>query len=58
MITLNEIYNIYKKTGLNNNLISLLASDNELQKQHAVNAIIKMNFKNEDDVLMFIAMNI
>ena len=58
MITMNQIFNIYKATGLNNYLLSQLASDNKVMQDWAIDKITSLNFKNENDVLVYIAMNI
>ena len=58
MITMNQIFNIYKATGLNNYLFNSLASNDKATQQWAIDTIKSLNFKNENDVLMYIAMNI
>lgn len=58
MITLKTIYNIYKATGLNNYLLSQLASDDKSTQQWAIDKVKSLNFKTENDVLVYIATNI
>ena len=53
-----EIYTLYKSTGLNNYILNCLASSNQVEQAFAINTIRKANLKNENDVLLFIAMSI
>jgi hypothetical protein len=58
MITLKTIYNIYKATGLNSYLFNSLASSDKALQDWAISKVKSLNFENENDVLVYIAMNI
>lgn len=58
MMTFKKIYEAYKNTGIYNYLFESLASDNEMIQESAMEKIKKLNFKNEDDVMVYVAMSV
>lgn len=58
MMTFERIYKIYKKVGIYNFLLESLANENVMARNYAIKEIAKLNFKTEDDVMIYIGMNI
>lgn len=58
MLNYFEIYRAYKKTNLYNYTLECLNSKNKFEQEYAMNKISKQNFKNENDVAVYVAMNI
>ena len=58
MLNYFEIYRAYKKTNLYNYTIECLNSSNPYEKNYAMETLAKQNFKNENDVAIYVAMNI
>lgn len=58
MMNFNEMYEMYKATGLNNYTLNCLSSNNKYEREHAINTLKKHNINTTDDLLLFIAMNI
>jgi hypothetical protein len=57
-MTFKKIYEVYKSVGIYNYLFESLASNNEIMQESAMEQIKKLNFKNEDDVMLYIAMSL
>lgn len=55
---LNKIYEVYKSTNLFNYTLENLNSENKAVQQWAIDKVLKQNFKNENDVKIYVAMNI
>ena len=58
MMTFKKIYEVYKSVGIYHYLFESLASNNEMIQKSAMEQIKKLNFKNEDDVMLYIAMSL
>ena len=58
MLTFPEIYAIYEETGLPCYPIRCLKSDNEYERNYAVETLRKLKPQTKSDVLLFIATNI
>lgn len=58
MLNYFEIYRAYKKTNLYNYTIECLNSSNKFEQDYAMKTLAKQNFKNENDVAVYVAMNI
>lgn len=58
MLTYQRIYKAYKSVGIYSFLFEAMASDNAIERQSALKEIDKLNFKTENDVVLYIALSI
>ena len=58
MLTYDKIYKAYKSVGIHSFLFEAMASNNRMERQCALKEIDKLNFKTEDDVVLYIALSI
>ena len=58
MLNFHEIYKAYKETGLYNYTIECLNSGNAYEQKMAMDTLAKQNFNNDDEVKIFVALNI
>lgn len=58
MLNFHEIFKAYKNTNLYNYTIECLNSSNPYEQDYAMKTLAKQNFKNENDVAIYVAMNI
>ena len=58
MMNFVEILKVYDETGVYNHTMECLRSENEYERNYAIEKVRKMNFQNEGEVKLWVTYNI